>query len=297
MGVRSSQPKSPNLNKADGHLLEYFRQNFSGGGGGTNPPPPSSSIEATGGTISDYTEGSTNYRAHVFSASGSFQVTNLAVGTFPNNIDVVVIGGGGGGGSNISGGGGAGGYREFNQIPISSTGTYPLIIGAGGAASPTENSKGTVGAATTFFLTPYGPIVGTGGGGGGSRNTRDGSAGGSGGGACGHGAAGSAGPSSVSPDGISPTTQGNSGGASPGSNGSAGGGGAGGAGVASPGQHGTRGGVGVQTSIATGVSQYYAGGGGGSGHPNYGEGRGGRGGGGSMVEPLVHFLLEVCRSC
>ena len=25
MGVRSSQPRSPNLNKTDGHLLEYFR--------------------------------------------------------------------------------------------------------------------------------------------------------------------------------------------------------------------------------------------------------------------------------
>ena len=45
MGVRSSQPRSPNLNKTDGHLLEYFRQNFGGGGGGTNPPPPSSLIE------------------------------------------------------------------------------------------------------------------------------------------------------------------------------------------------------------------------------------------------------------
>ena len=59
MGVRSSHPRSPNLNKTDGHLLEYFRNAFSGGGGGTNPPPPSSYMEATGGTVSDYTEGST----------------------------------------------------------------------------------------------------------------------------------------------------------------------------------------------------------------------------------------------
>ena len=146
MGARSSQPNSPNLNRTDGHLIEYFRNTFVGGGGGTNPPPPSSQMEATGGTVSDYTEGSTNYRAHVFTASGSFQVNNLAVGDFPNNVDVVVIGGGGGGGSNIAGGGGAGGYREFNQITISATGTYPLIIGAGGAGSPTENSKGSVGA-------------------------------------------------------------------------------------------------------------------------------------------------------
>ena len=36
MGVRSSQPRSPNLNKTDGHLIEYFRNSFSAGGGGTN---------------------------------------------------------------------------------------------------------------------------------------------------------------------------------------------------------------------------------------------------------------------
>ena len=28
MGVRSSQPRSPNLNKTDGHLLEYLRDDF-----------------------------------------------------------------------------------------------------------------------------------------------------------------------------------------------------------------------------------------------------------------------------
>ena len=42
MGARSSQSRGPGPNKTDGHLLEYFRQNFSGGGGGTQftPPPP-----------------------------------------------------------------------------------------------------------------------------------------------------------------------------------------------------------------------------------------------------------------
>ena len=40
MGVRSSQPKSPNLNKADGHLLEYFRNTFGTGGGGTKDAKP-----------------------------------------------------------------------------------------------------------------------------------------------------------------------------------------------------------------------------------------------------------------
>ena len=41
MGARSTG-SHPNATKADGHLLEYFRQNFTAGGGGTNfiPPPP-----------------------------------------------------------------------------------------------------------------------------------------------------------------------------------------------------------------------------------------------------------------
>ena len=42
MGVRSTGSQHPTTTQADGHLLEYFRQNFSAGGGGTNyvAPPP-----------------------------------------------------------------------------------------------------------------------------------------------------------------------------------------------------------------------------------------------------------------
>ena len=67
MGVRSSG-SHPTTTKADGHLLKYFRQTFSGGGGGTNYVAPSEGITATGGVISDYTEPGpgTIYRAHVF---------------------------------------------------------------------------------------------------------------------------------------------------------------------------------------------------------------------------------------
>ena len=36
MGARSSQSRGPGLNETDGHLLEYFRNTFTGGGGGTN---------------------------------------------------------------------------------------------------------------------------------------------------------------------------------------------------------------------------------------------------------------------
>ena len=38
MGARSSQSRGPGLNKSDGHLLEFFRQNFGAGGGGNSGP-------------------------------------------------------------------------------------------------------------------------------------------------------------------------------------------------------------------------------------------------------------------
>ena len=66
-------------------------------------------FDATGGTITTYTSGSTTYKVHTFLSSGNF---------IPNGdgtVDVLVVAGGGGGGScNRSfqggGGGGAGGY-------------------------------------------------------------------------------------------------------------------------------------------------------------------------------------------
>ena len=71
MGARSTG-SHPTTTKADGHLLEYFRQNFTAGGGGTNFVPPSP-VAASGGVISDYTDpGSGNvYRAHIFTSSGT----------------------------------------------------------------------------------------------------------------------------------------------------------------------------------------------------------------------------------
>ena len=54
MGVRSTS-SHPTTTQADGHLLEYFRQNFGVGGGGSNAPPGAEGHSATGGVISDYT--------------------------------------------------------------------------------------------------------------------------------------------------------------------------------------------------------------------------------------------------
>ena len=40
-------------------------------------PPPSSGHTASGGVISDFTSGSDVYRAHVFTSTGTFAVTEL----------------------------------------------------------------------------------------------------------------------------------------------------------------------------------------------------------------------------
>ena len=93
MGVRSTG-SHPTTTKADGHLLEYFRQNFTEGGGGTNATTPSP-LTATGGIISDYTDSGITYRAHIFTSSGVFEVTESGTGS--NNIDYVMVAGGGGG--------------------------------------------------------------------------------------------------------------------------------------------------------------------------------------------------------
>ena len=58
-----------------------------------------SGMTASGGVISDYVSGSDIYRAHIFTSSGTFNVTEL--GSLPANVEyLVVAGGGGGGGSN-----------------------------------------------------------------------------------------------------------------------------------------------------------------------------------------------------
>jgi hypothetical protein len=70
MGARSSKITAQN-NRSDGHLLEYFRNTFVRGGGGTNASTPQG-LTATGGVISDYTDGPAVYRAHIFTSSGYF---------------------------------------------------------------------------------------------------------------------------------------------------------------------------------------------------------------------------------
>ena len=107
-------------------------------------------LTATGGVISDYTDGPAVYRSHIFTSSGTFDVT--APGDFGDTVDYLVVAGGGGGGGGGSsegmGGGGAGGYKPGSS-PVSIT-SYTITIGAGGASGDTSNSTPTPGHDTTF---------------------------------------------------------------------------------------------------------------------------------------------------
>ena len=110
MGARSTN-SHPTTTKADGHLLEYFRQNFGAGGGGTVFFPPTPALQATGGVISDYTEPSGDiYRAHIFTSTDTFTVTEVGSGhPTASAVEYLVIAGGGGGGAEGSQRGGGGG--------------------------------------------------------------------------------------------------------------------------------------------------------------------------------------------
>ena len=111
-------------------------------------------ISATGGITNDYTDPTGNtYRAHIFTSSGTFVVTDSASSTLGNNVEyLVVAGGGGGSGPNgISAGAGAGGLRTnlpgvvdagsnsltgavfpAPQTGGDGSGNYTVTVGAGG---------------------------------------------------------------------------------------------------------------------------------------------------------------------
>ena len=102
---------------------------------------------ASGGIISDYTSGSDIYRAHIFNASGVFNVSALSIDpNLPDTVDALVVaGGGGGGGQYHGGGGGAGGMKTGTSIPVSAS-SYTVTIGAGGvggeSSTPGASAQG-----------------------------------------------------------------------------------------------------------------------------------------------------------
>ena len=313
-----------------GGLLDLFAHGYFERQGDIYNAPGSEaqlSLTATGGVISDYADGSDVYRAHVFTSTGTFDVSALSENiSGGNNIDYLVVAGGGGGSDrgNGAGGGGAGGLLSTHpDIPsptrqtafTTAVRTYTMTVGGGGGGAteglPTagdRKNRGMPGSVSSItYPGPVTVVTTTGGGAGGQGNTEGpagppasiGDAGGSGGGGDNSGAGG------AGTNYPGPTQQGFPGGTTPGSyNGGAGGGGAGAVGEEA-GASGCDGGAGLRVRIAgplnNGVGAsgpgsefaWFAGGGGG-GRASGSESDGGYGGGGkgayqSNPSPLPVF--------
>ena len=237
-------------------------------------------ISASGGTVSTVCA---NYKVHTFTSPGNFVVSSAGNACGSNTVSYTVVAGGAGGGRCRSGGGGAGGFREGRTpqcasytvsplnapagLPVSAQ-TYGIVIGGGGAGSPSASAKGTSGSVSTFSS-----ITSAGGGGGGSDQSSPGATGGSGGGGANSasGAAGNTPPTSP--------PQGNAGGNSISGSAGGGGGGATAVGANMPGpSNGGAGGAGATNSINATPTARAGGGGGGSTGPGS-VGAGGTGGG------------------
>ena len=128
--------------RSQGNPTIKYASVWSKTGKGAVGPKPIPKISATGGTT--VTDGAYTY--HVFVANGNFVVSEG-----PGTIEALVIGGGGAARGDWPGGGGAGGVAHAQSWPMT-PGTYPVVIGAGGAASPISSGDGSAnkGADTTF---------------------------------------------------------------------------------------------------------------------------------------------------
>ena len=260
-----------------GNAAASFRSRF-GKTGNRASRPGGGAFSATGGNVSALAPGN-GYIYHTYTSPGTFVVSSGN-----KNIEVLVVAGGGGGGSDGSGaggGGGSGGGLVYStSVPIS-TGSYPVIVGSGGA-------KSTNGEDSQFFT--Y--FTAKGGGGAGAYNVGS-NPGGSGGGSGARSSAGNATQPSTPQSFPTANNAGFGGGAGDANDNAGGGGGAGATG--SPAPVSGNGGVGLQFPSFTGpligvpslapLSGYFAGGGGGgrSGSPTSG-GLGG-GGNGSGTSP------------
>ena len=115
------------------NLLASAYYNFFGATGKVTeaiPPPPP--MSASGGTT--VTDG--DYTYHVYASDSTFVVSG-GNGT----VEALIIGGGGAARGDWPGGGGAGGVAHAENWPIT-PGTYPVVIGTGGEASPISSGDG-----------------------------------------------------------------------------------------------------------------------------------------------------------
>jgi len=105
-------------------------------------------VLATGGTVTDITDGGVIYRTHTFTSSGTFGVTR------GGQIEYLVVAGGGGsgssGGSNRGGAGGAGGLL-YGLTDVSAQ-SYSITVGDGGQGAITDSRAAENGTDSIFSL-------------------------------------------------------------------------------------------------------------------------------------------------
>ena len=154
LGTQSAAGRDAGISTATGTVIydpDIGMQVYSGDSSGWKTIANTfavSYIEATGGTVSNYVDGSTRYKVHTFNTTDTFQITKLATDSNNNNIDFLCVGGGGGGGKGQNGndcgggGGGAGGFRTSagpsgggasaeSKLTAQLT-TWPISVGGGG---------------------------------------------------------------------------------------------------------------------------------------------------------------------
>jgi hypothetical protein len=115
-------------------------------------------FQATGGSVSTYTDGGITYRVHIFTSSGTFTVV-----TGIKTVNYLIVAGGGSGGVDSGGGGGAGGLIT-NSITASPN-SYTIIVGGGGASRPGSADDGpgnNGGNSSAFGITALGGSGGSG---------------------------------------------------------------------------------------------------------------------------------------
>lgn len=244
-------------------ITSYIAVSSPGNVSNTGTTSPISISGLAGNTTYTFTVAATNA---IGTGSPSSASNSITTGT-PTSVDYLIAGGGGGG----SGAGGGAGQIITGTTSVS--GTYNIVIGAGGTGNNVNNS-GYVNAKNGNSTTAFGQTAI--GGGGGGANSQTGNSGASGGGG---------GPSAATTTSGGTGTAGNNGGGNGGFFGSifpaGGGGGAGAVGGTAPnGNTSGNGGIGVSSSI-TGTATYYGGGGGGGSYNNGTPGTGGNGGGGT----------------
>lgn len=115
-------------------------------------------IEATGGTIEDFTIGGITYRSHSFTTSGSFVIS----GFYGANTDAELVVAAGGGSATNSSGGAGGGVRYYGaettamrtkdgtSLTNLAVGSYTVTVGAGSSAG-----SGSTGGTSSFVGTNY----------------------------------------------------------------------------------------------------------------------------------------------